>query len=143
VFRAGDLVGFLDSHGPQLALIHAVQGSKYKINLGFKAKTLVVPKRHLEVIAPLPHGVQPPSRLGGSPWEFSATDLRTNNPSRREWGAAWVLLREVSEKTGLGEFADLVLGSDTPLHRAACWLALHGPQLMFRLRQGEIEARSS
>ena len=143
MFRAGDLVGFLDSPGPQLALIQAVQGSKYKINLGFKAKTLVVPKRHLDVIAPLPHGVQPPSRLGGSPWEFSATDLQTNHPSRREWGAAWVLFREVNEKAGLGEFADLVLGSDTPLHRAACWLALHGPQLMFRIRQGEIEARSS
>ena len=103
----------------------------------------MVAKRHLELINPLPHGDEPPSRLGVFPWTFTETELKQASPNRREWGAAWVLLLESAETVELGSFADLVYGSDTALHRAGCWLALHGPQLMFRFKQGSIEARST
>ena len=43
---------------------------------------------------------------------------------------------------GLGaDWVELVAGSDGPALRASCWLWLQGPQLLFRNRQGQIEAR--
>uniref|UniRef100_UPI004049DE98 ribonuclease catalytic domain-containing protein n=1 Tax=Cyanobium sp. TaxID=2164130 RepID=UPI004049DE98 len=41
----------------------------------------------------------------------------------------------------LADWVELVGGCDGPAVRAACWLWLQGPQLLFRNRQGQIEAR--
>ena len=121
--------------------MEAVQGSKLRLRLGFDAKSVVLPQRQATLLSPLPGGVDPPSRLGVSPWSFTADALQAARPDRRAWGAAWLLLLEAGDAVGLGEFCDLVCGSDTALGRAICWLELVGTQQWFRWRQGEISAR--
>ena len=143
MFHAGDLVGLLETREPKLAVVESVQGSKYRIRVGFTAKQQVVARRHLELIYSLPNGDDPPSRLGVPPWSFSEPELDQARPSRREWASAWVLLSESDETLALDAFADLVCAADRPIHRVACWLALHHSQWMFRFKQGVIEARSS
>ena len=118
-----------------------MQGSKLRLRLGFDAKSVVLPQRQATLLSPLPAGADPPSRLGASPWTFTADALQAARPERRAWAAAWLLLLEAGDTVGLSEFSDLVCGSDTAVARAACWLELVGPQLWFRWRQGEISAR--
>ena len=48
---------------------------------------------------------------------------------------------ESGETIDLAEFAALACGTDTPIHKASCWLALHGDQDLFRWKQGSIQAR--
>lgn len=140
-FHSGDLVGVLEPRGAQLAVIEAIQGSKARLKIGFEAKSAVLPQRLLELLSPLPAGVEPPSRLGVSPWHFTAASVQACRPDRRAWGAAWLLLLESDEGVDLESFTDLVCGGTRPEQRAACWLELVGSQLWFRLRQGEIQAR--
>jgi len=52
-----------------------------------------------------------------------------------------LLLLESSQAVGLEEFTDLLCGDRQPVQVAACWMELVGQQAMFRLRQGEVNAR--
>lgn len=145
-FHSGDLVGVQDTRGAQLAIVEAVQGSKLRLHLGFDAKSVVLPQRLIQLLSPLPAGVDPPARLGASPWHLSAEALQAARPGRRAWAAAWLLLQEADEAVSLAEFSELVSSAGDPssaaAQRAACWLELVGPQLWFRWRQEEISARS-
>lgn len=125
-----------------MGLVEAVQGSKLRLRVGFDHKSQVLPQRHVTVLSPLPGGVEPPQRLGALPWQISATALAEARPPKRAWGAAWMLLLESGEAVSLADFTDLVSAGDDPAQRAACWLELVGGQLWFRLKQGEISARS-
>ena len=124
-------------------MIEAIQGSKARLRIGFEAKQAVLPQRQLELICPLSGGVDPPLRLGASPWLLSAESLQQASLSRSAWGAAWLLLLESGETVGISDFADLVCGCVDPQHLAVCWLELVGPQQWFRFKQGVIEARSA
>ena len=131
----------MEPRGPQLAVITAIQGSKARLAVGFDAKEQLLPQRQIERLSPLPPGVEPPRRLGGFPWRLSAEALAAECPSPRALGAAWLLLLESGTPLPLGEFTELVCGDGQPSHVAACWLHLVGPQLLFRWRQGEVQAR--
>ena len=120
-----------------------MQGSKLRLRLGFDAKPVVLPQRQATLLSPLPSGVEPPQRLGALPWQLTPDALQAARPPRRAWGAAWLLLLEAGSGVSLAEFSDLVCGGDGPLQRAVCWLELVSGQLWFRLKQGEISARSS
>ena len=122
-------------------MVEAVQGSKLRLRLGHDAKSVVLPQRQIHLLSPLPSGVDPPARLGVSPWQLTAERVAAARPSRREWGAAWLLLLEAAAALPLDDFTDLVCGDGTPAQRAACWLELMGDQQLFRLRQGLIQAR--
>ena len=124
-------------------MIEAIQGSKARLRIGFDAKQVVLPQRQLELISPLPSGADAPQRLGASPWNLRAEALQQAGLSRRTWGEAWLLLLESDETAALSEFADLICGGTSPAQLAACWLELVGPQLWFRFKQGEIQARSA
>ena len=147
--HAGDLVGVLESRSPQvrsnprpqLAVVACIQGSKVKLRLGFDGKEHLIAQRQIELICPLPAGVDPPQRLTISPWGLDAASLAAAAPPRRAWATAWLLLRETGESIPLAAFTDLLCGSVQPLHLAACWLQLMGEQLWFRSRQGQISAR--
>ena len=52
-------------------------------------------------------------------------------------------MQEMGGALPLADWVELVAGGDGPAVRAACWLWLQGPQLLFRNRQGQIEARPS
>ena len=101
----------------------------------------MISQRQLELICPLPAGIDPPDRLASSPWQLSPTALAAAGPDRRAWGTAWLLLREGNDPISLPEFSDLVCGGTQPQHLAACWLQLMGGQVWFRNRHGAISAR--
>ena len=119
----------------------AVQGSKRRLSIGFRAKEQVVPARTIELIHPLPLDVDPSTRLGVFPWTFNEQDLEQASPGCRDWGETWVLLLESSETADLASFAELACGSDAVISKAACWLALHRDQDFFRWKQGLVQAR--
>ena len=52
------------------------------------------------------------------------------------------MLSEADETLELSAFVELVCGAAGPQQSAACWLALHQPQWMYRFRQGAVQARS-
>ena len=124
-------------------MIEAIQGSKARLRIGFETKQGVLPQRQLELISPLPSGADVPQRLGASPWNLRPESLQHAGLSRRAWGQSWLLLLESDETVALADFADLVCGGTEPAQLAACWLALVGPQLWFRFKQGEIQPRSA
>jgi len=143
VFHPGDLVGVIEPRGPQLAVVAALQGSKARLHVGFEARSSLHPLRDLIRLSPLPAGVNAPERLGTLPWALSPDTLQQKSPSRRSWGAAWLLLVESGETVELVDFVDLVCGGTQPAQLAGCWLVLAGPQLWFRVRHGLIQARSA
>ena len=124
-------------------MVEAVQGSKVRLRIGFDAKQSVLPQRQLELICPLPSGVDAPQRLGALPWALTPDQLNQAGLTRRSWGAAWLLMLESSETLEISDFADLVCGGTSAAQLAACWLELVGPQAWFRFKQGQIEARSA
>jgi exoribonuclease-2 len=124
-----------------LAVITALQGSKARVAIGFDARDQLLPQRQLERLSPLPPGVEPPRRLGALPWGLTPALLAAEQPSRRSLGAAWLLLLEAGSPFPFEEFCGLVCGDGQAPQLAACWLALVGPQLLFRWRQGEVQAR--
>ena len=111
------------------------------MSVGFRGKEQVVPARTIELIHPQPGDVDPSSRLGVFPWTFDEDDLVQASPNCRDWGEAWVLIRESEETIDLAGFAELACGTDAAINKAACWLALHRDQDFFRLKQGVIQAR--
>ena len=122
-------------------MVEAVQGSKLRLRLGYDSKPVVLPQRQAQLLDPLPSGVDPPARLGVSPWQLTPERIGAARPNRREWSAAWLLLLETGDQVTLADFTDLVCGGSAPAQRAACWLELMGEQQLFRLRQGLISAR--
>ncbi|MCU0528297.1 MAG: RNB domain-containing ribonuclease [Cyanobium sp. Prado107] len=123
-------------------MVQAIHGSKVQVLVGWSARTSVLPRRDVQRISSLPVAEAPPARLGVSPWNFSETDLSAALPRQRDIGAAWWLLAEQHEDDlSLADWCELVLGDREPLHLAAGWLWLQGPQLWFRLRQQGISAR--
>jgi len=112
-----------------------------RLAVGFDAKDQLLPQRQLERLSPLPPGADPPRRLGALPWGLTAELLKAERPTPRSLGAAWLLLLEAGAPLPLGEFSELVCGDCLPSQLAACWLELVGPQLLFRWRQGEVQAR--
>ena len=113
------------------------------MSVGFRGKEQVVPARTIDLIHPQPGDVEPSARLGGFPWTFDEEDLAQASPNCRDWGEAWVLIRESEETIDLAGFTELACGTDAAISKAACWLALHGDQDFFRLKQGVIQARSA
>ena len=111
------------------------------MSVGFRGKEQVVPARTIELIHPQPGDVDPSSRLGVFPWTFDEEDLVQASPNCRDWGEAWVLIRESEETIDLAGFTELACGTDAAISKAACWLALHRDQDFFRLKQGVIQAR--
>ena len=111
------------------------------MSVGFRGKEQVLPARTIELIHPQPGDVDPSSRLGVFPWTFDEEDLVQASPNCRDWGEAWVLIRESEETIDLAGFAELACGTDAAINKAACWLALHRDQDFFRLKQGVIQAR--
>ena len=122
-------------------MILALQGSKARIQLGFAPKEQLLPLRQLELLCPLPAGCDAPRSLGALPWRLTADAIAAHRPTPRGWGTAWSLLLESSQAVGLEEFTDLLCGDRQPVQVAACWMELVGQQAMFRLRQGEVNAR--
>ncbi|MGB7564105.1 MAG: RNB domain-containing ribonuclease [Prochlorococcaceae cyanobacterium] len=140
--QTGDLVGLSDRHGPRLALISSVQGSRAEVLVGPEGKVQQLPLRQLDLIQALPQGLDPVRRLGSAPWEITEAALLTARPVARDWGAAWLLLVSDGSTLPFGEFVALVTGRASPLASAACWLELQRPgQDLFRWRQGEVQAR--
>ena len=111
------------------------------MSVGFRGKEQVVPARTIDLIHPQPGDVDPSSRLGVFPWTFDEEDLVQASPNCRDWGEAWVLIRESEETIDLAGFTELACGTDAAISKAACWLALHRDQDFFRLKQGVIQAR--
>jgi len=136
------LVGINDSKSPQLAVVIEAQGSKLRLSVGFRAKPQSLPSRQVDCLHPLPAGADAPAKLGVFPWSLDAESLESARPPRRSWGQAWVLIQESGETLEIGEFSRLVGSGDTPLQRAACWLALMADQDLYRWRQGRVEARA-
>lgn len=131
----------LESRGPRLAIVAAVQASRLRLSVGADGRSLVLPQRQVERLCTLPPGLNPPGRLSDEPWRIDQPVLASHRPSPRAWGAAWMLLLEGGENVSLEDFTDLVTGSTVPAALAACWLDLVGNQTLFRLRQREVSAR--
>ncbi|MEB3306708.1 MAG: RNB domain-containing ribonuclease [Cyanobacteriota bacterium] len=79
--------------------------------------------------------------MDGAPWRLSRSSLLEASPSRRAWGAAWLLLLETGETPGINDFSELVCGGVAPVQLAACWLELVGGQHWFRWRQRQVQPR--
>ncbi len=110
--------------------------------VGPTARSQVCPQRDIQLICPLPAGVDPPPRLGVFPWDFSNEALGAAVPHSRDRGAAWLLLQDDrGEGLDLASWCELVTGGQEPVQLASAWLWLHGDQLWFRLRQQRISAR--
>lgn len=127
-------------------MVQGLQSGRAELALLLQPKVLTLPLRHLELLAPCASdGLGPSSQ---PPATLSPEAVRSAIPRRRDLGAAWQIL--LSEASGgedgteltLPAFCELVCGQSDPLHRCACWLWLHGPQLLFRLRHGFIAPRN-
>ena len=116
-------------------------GGKAAILVGEAAKRQQHPLRELELLCRLPAGSTPPTSIKAAPWSLDGQTLQSALPRPKDFGAAWVLMQEMGGALPLADWAELVAGCDRPAVRAACWLWLQGPQLLFRNRQGQIEAR--
>ena len=130
-----------------MGLVVGVQGSKAQVIPGWKAqspqhvRSQTLPLRSIDPICPLPSGASVPERPGVFPWSFSAQELVAASPSRRDAGAAWLLLLDEQEGLPLVDWAALVHGDPQPVHLAAAWLWLQGGQQLFRWRQQRVSAR--
>ena len=122
-------------------MVTGVNGSRAELRLEPGGKATTLPIRQLELLASSPAPGAP------GPADLSRAALAEAMPRRRDLGAAWlVLLAEAApgqdppEQT-LAAFSELVCGRSDPLVLCACWLWLQGPQVLFRLKQGGIQAR--
>jgi exoribonuclease-2 len=143
--RPGDLIGVVEARGPQLGVLRAIRGSRGEVVLGPEARPASLPLRTLESIASPPDPEDPAGSIRHSPWRLEESRLSEALPRRRDFAAAWLLLREegggdAPPPLSLEAFASLVGNGEDPAQRAACWLWLQGAQTLFRWRQGGVSA---
>ncbi len=143
--QPGDLIGVVDSRGPQLGVLQVVHGSRGDVNVGPDGRSLSLPLRLLDPIATPPQSGDPARTIRQSPWRLEADRLASARPHPRDVASAWLLLREgvgsgESEPLGLAAFSSLLGDGEDPTQRAACWLWLQGDQSLFRWRQGSVTA---
>lgn len=140
----GDLVGLQGRHGPELALVLSLQGTKAELAVGLQATRQRLAIRELDWISPRAHGPGDcPQRLTEAPLLFTAEGLAAAKPRRRDLADAWTLLSQQGPERWmeLSALAELLWSQPQPLQLAACWLVLH-EQDLFRCRQGQIQPRS-
>ncbi|SBO42296.1 ribonuclease catalytic domain-containing protein [Cyanobium sp. NIES-981] len=131
-----------DERGSHLAVVLQDHGSKLDLSVGFQHRHQQLPRRTATLLVPFTDGGDPPVRLGLPPWTFTDQDLAEALPPRRDFAAAWLLLADGDQAWALPEWVELVCSRSDPAALAACWLWLHGSQLLFRLRHQGISARS-
>ncbi len=137
----GDLVGLNEDGRSLLAVVQALKGTRADLRVGHDAKAQQRAVRQLDLVAAGEPSDPPAARLSQPPWQLSADRLQRALPSSRELSAAWLLLAQDPMALDLAAFTDLVADGGDPAQRAACWLWLQGPQLLFRWRQQQVEAR--
>ncbi|WP_259731506.1 MULTISPECIES: RNB domain-containing ribonuclease [Synechococcales] len=139
--QPGDLVGLIGPKGPELGLVESLNGSRAALLVGWEGRAQHLPQRQLDLLAHHRGAEAPATRLGQPPWRLVEAELPAQRPSARDFGAAWLLLGETSCE--LEDFVALIATTDTPMARAACWLALQDPgQPFFRWRHGLVQPRS-
>ncbi|MEB3335510.1 MAG: RNB domain-containing ribonuclease [Cyanobacteriota bacterium] len=149
--HCGDLVGITTKAGdgkpPTIAVVTGLQGGRAELRTVPPSKTLLLPPRQLELLAPCP---DPTLATAGDPsqppWRITVEALRSALPRRRDLAAAWQVLVDdgppgAMEPLSLVAFAELAAGGSEPVLLCACWLWLQGEQTLFRLRQGLVEPR--
>ena len=147
--QPGDLVGWLDSRGPQLAVVETERSGRFVLRAGWEARQVLAPARDLETIA---SGNSSSGNAGSGgpaapPWSLSRERLAAALPIPRELAAAWLLLQPedsaaaAANRLSLAELADLLGSGDDIALRAALWLWLQGEQSWFRWRQQRAEPR--
>ncbi len=137
----GDLVGLSEDGRSLLAVVQALKGTRADLRVGHEAKAQQRAVRQLDLVAAGEPSDPPAARLSQPPWQLSADRLQRALPSSRELAAAWLLLAQDPMALDLAAFTDLVADGGDPAQRAACWLWLQGPQVLFRWRQQQVEAR--
>lgn len=149
----GDLVGIPGRSGeanPQIAVVQSIQGGKADLIQLTQGKRVTLPLRQLELLVTCPEAGWPhPFRGSGGSISLPEGILPAATPPRRDFAAAWQVLVGESVPEGdpdpltLQDFSELVSGHAEPLPCCACWLWLHGPQLLFRVKQGSIQPRKA
>jgi len=138
----------LDGKPPVIAVVTGLQGARAELRPARPAKSLTLPQRQLDLLAPCPDPAMGPAADPTlAPWHLTAEALAAVIPKRRDCAVAWQLLvadlppgAEAEELT-LPAFSELVSGQSDPLRRCACWLWLQGEQTLFRFKQGWVQAR--
>lgn len=131
---------------PLIAHVTAVLGGKAELSVLPQGKVTTLPWRQLELVASCPETGWGSTSEGGL-GSFTGAVLAAATPKRRDFAAAWQVLASdptpacESGELSLLAFTELVSGHADPLHCCACWLWLHGPQLLFRFKQGWIQPR--
>ena len=137
-----------DGKSPVIAVVTGLQGGRAELRSILSAKSLTLPQRQLEVLAPCTDPTLGPGRNPSqAPLHLTPEALVTATPRRRDLATAWQLLvadlPSGAEEGGLSlaDFSELVSGESDPLHRCAAWLWLQGEQTFFRVKQGLVQAR--
>ncbi|MEB3198938.1 MAG: ribonuclease catalytic domain-containing protein [Synechococcaceae cyanobacterium] len=136
-----DLVGLEDGAQSFLAVVQAIKGSRADLTVGADARRMQKPLRQLDLIAPGPDPLGPARSILDAPWQLSPQTLQRALPPLRDLGAAWLLLQDDPQPLDLSAFCDLIASTAGPALLASCWLWLHGPQTLFRWRQGQAQPR--
>ncbi|WP_315859763.1 ribonuclease catalytic domain-containing protein [Cyanobium sp. Aljojuca 7D2] len=134
-------MGLSDERGPQLAVVLSVQSNKASLAIGASGRQQIQPLRQLQLLGASPGDGATPLRLEQPPWHITEDALTAAAPSRRDVAAAWLLMQVDGQPLALPDWVDLVCSRRDGLTVAACWRWCHGPQTLFRLRQGQVEAR--
>ena len=122
-------------------MITAIQERRAALTIGFEARRQLLPLRDLELLMALPLAQPVPDRLGSGVWAFDAAALAAARPTPKLLAETWILLVESGDPLSLEDLVGLAAADDRPQDRAAFWLALQGPQLWFRWRQGLAQPR--
>jgi exoribonuclease-2 len=142
--QPGDLIGVVEARGPQLGVLLALRGSRGEVALGPEGRPVSVPLRTLDPIARPSDSQAVAGSILQPPWQLDEARLAAARPAGREFGTAWLLLREEGgddpPPLSLEAFTALLGDGGDPAQRAACWLWLQGGQTLFRWRQGGVAA---
>ena len=140
----GDLIAVRDGQRQALGVITDVQERRVTVALGLHGKRQVVPLRQIQLLCSLPASVTtPPERLSQGPWLLDAGALTPIAPARRDLAAAWTLLQAADEPTPLGDWFALLCSDPDPRQVVGLWWWLHGDQLWFHERHGQVRARAA